>query len=257
MPAHDPASPRVGLFVTCLVDLFRPAVGNAAVGLLERAGCRVEVPPAQSCCGRPALAARDEDDLRDQARSVIETFADYDYVVAPSGSCAELIRLRYPPLFSHDPLWGPRAAALAARTFELADFLARVVDAVPAGPGLKVSVTWHDCRTREPGGESPSLRLLQSVAGLSLRQAQAAARCCEAGAGASASAAREIRATGAGLLVGADLGCLMGIAAELKRSGSAIEVRHVAELLAGALDAPPIGGTAAGRGAETNRRQTL
>jgi L-lactate dehydrogenase complex protein LldE len=110
-----PASPRVGLFATCLVDLFRPSVGFAAARLLSDAGCRVEVPP-QTCCGQPAWNAGDRADAVDLARRLIEAFEGFDVVVAPSGSCAGMIRVHYPELLKDDPAWAGRARALAART---------------------------------------------------------------------------------------------------------------------------------------------
>src|SRR5579885_462621 len=116
---------RVALFVTCLVDLFRPTVGFAAVRLLEEAGCTVEVPRAQTCCGQPAYNSGDRDDAKAIAREVMKAFAGYDYVVAPSGSCAGMIRVHYPQLFADDPVWLPRARELAGRTYELVSFLVR------------------------------------------------------------------------------------------------------------------------------------
>ena len=117
---------RVGLFVTCLVDLFRPTVGFAAVKLLEQAGCTVEVPRAQTCCGQPAYNSGDRADTRAIAARVIAAFDPYDYVVAPSGSCAGMIRAHYPTLFGDDPALQKRAQALAARTYELVSFLTDV-----------------------------------------------------------------------------------------------------------------------------------
>src|SRR6201987_2556389 len=104
-PGPDPTRtrPRVALFVTCLVDLFRPTIGFAAVKLLEQAGCTVEVPRAQVCCGQPAYNSGDRADTRAIARQVIDAFAGYDYVVAPSGSCAGMIHEHYPALFADDP----------------------------------------------------------------------------------------------------------------------------------------------------------
>src|SRR3954462_7131051 len=87
-----PSRPRVGLFVTCLVDLFRPSVGFAAVKLLEEAGCEVEVPVAQTCCGQPAYNSGDRPDAAALARQTIAAFAGYDYIVAPSGSCAGMLK---------------------------------------------------------------------------------------------------------------------------------------------------------------------
>ena len=99
-----PAPPiRVGLFVTCLVDLFRPSVGFAAVKLLEAAGCTVEVPPAQTCCGQPAYNSGDKADTRTIARQVLDAFEGFDYVVVPSGSCGGMIKRHYPELFADEP----------------------------------------------------------------------------------------------------------------------------------------------------------
>ena len=117
---------RVGLFVTCLVDLFRPTIGFAAVKLLEDAGCVVAVPRAQTCCGQPAYNSGDRADARAIAAQVIAAFEPFDYVVAPSGSCAGMIREHYPALFDDDPTMQARARALAERTYELVSFLVDV-----------------------------------------------------------------------------------------------------------------------------------
>src|SRR5438309_9609215 len=125
-PEPQPASgtPRVALLVTCLVDLFRPTVGFAAVKLLEQAGCTVEVPRAQTCCGQPAYNSGDRADAKTVARQVIAAFAGYDYVVAPSGSCAGMVKVHYPELFADEPQTLAKARELAARTYELGSFLA-------------------------------------------------------------------------------------------------------------------------------------
>src|ERR1700692_1729050 len=116
---------RVALLVTCLVDLFRPSVGFAAVKLLEQAGCTVEV-PRQTCCGQPAYNSGDRADAKAIARQVIAAFAGYDYVVAPSGSCAGMVRVHYPELFGDEPAIKAQAEELAARTYELMAFLVDV-----------------------------------------------------------------------------------------------------------------------------------
>ncbi len=119
---------RVGLFVTCLVDLFRPSVGFAAVKLLEEAGCTVEVPRLQTCCGQPAYNSGDKADAKAIARQVIDAFEGFDYVVAPSGSCAGMIRTHYPELFADEPAMSQRgAASRAKRTYELVSFLVDVL----------------------------------------------------------------------------------------------------------------------------------
>ena len=106
----DPASkPRVGLFVTCLVDIFRPSVGFAAVKLLEDSGCVVEVPAAQTCCGQPAYNSGDRADTKALAKRTIAAFEPFDYVVVPSGSCGGMIKEHYPELLADEPDWAHRA----------------------------------------------------------------------------------------------------------------------------------------------------
>src|SRR5688572_6522193 len=208
-PMPEPA--RVALLVTCLVDLFRPSVGFAAVALLERAGCTVEVPRAQTCCGQPAYNSGDRADAKAIARQVIETFAGYDYVVVPSGSCAGMVKVHYPELFADEP------------------------------------------EMRELAVKTQPRRLLASVAGLGLRELPGAEVCCGFGGTFCVKypeisdkmvtdKANDIAATGADAVLAGDLGCLLNIAGKLSRLGIPVEVRHVAEVLAGMTDAvPPIG----------------
>ncbi len=206
----DPAK-RVGLFVTCLVDLIRPSVGFAAVKLLEDAGCTVAVPP-QSCCGQPAFNSGDRRSARAIAEQVIEAFAPYDYVVAPSGSCAGMLKAHYPELFHGDPSSG----------------------------------------LRELGVRVQPRRLLGTVRGLTLTEMRDPDVCCGFGGtfcvkypdisnAIVAKKAANVAASGAGMLIAGDLGCLMNMAGKLQRDGSAIEVRHVAEVLAGMTAEPAIG----------------
>src|SRR5215469_7335261 len=117
---------RVALFVTCLVDVFRPTIGFAAVKLLEAAGCSVEIPRAQTCCGQPAYNSGGRCDAKKIALQVLDAFAGYEYVVAPSGSCAGMLRQHYPELFADDPVNLPRAQELAGRSWELVSFVVDV-----------------------------------------------------------------------------------------------------------------------------------
>src|SRR3954467_2189160 len=135
---------RVGLFVTCLVDLMRPSIGFAALNLLERAGCEVVVPKTQTCSGQPGYNSGDRKSALALARKVLAEFEDCDYVVAPSGSCAGMIRTHYPDLFRDAPEDRERAAALCAKTYELTDFLVNVahIDSVPGRH--EGAVTYHD-----------------------------------------------------------------------------------------------------------------
>ena len=244
---------RVGLFVTCLVDLFRPSVGFAAIKLLEGAGCEVEVPETQVCCGQPAYNSGDRADAKAIARQVIEAFQGFDYIVAPSGSCAGMLRKHYPMLFEDDAEMGPRARELAARSFELIGFLTDVLHVAAVHAKFDATVTYHDsCSSlREMGTADQPRGLLNSVDGLILVEAENREVCCGFGGTFSVkypdisnamvtAKTGALAQTGAEFVLGGDLGCLMNIAGKLSREGSAVRVRHVAEVLAGVTDAPPI-----------------
>jgi L-lactate dehydrogenase complex protein LldE len=250
------ASPRpsVGLFVTCLVDLFRPSVGFAALKLLEDAGCTVAVPEAQTCCGQPTYNSGDRADTKKIAKGVIAAFEPHDYVVAPSASCAGMIKKHYPALFSDDPEWGPRANALGSRTYELVSFLTDILGVNLVEARFDGAITYHDSCSglRELGIRHQPRKLLAGVEGLELRELPDADVCCGFGGtfcvkypdisnAIVESKTASIAATGAGTLLAGDLGCLMNMAGKLKREGRAIESRHVAEVLAGMADGPAIG----------------
>jgi len=244
---------RVGLFVTCLVDFFRPSIGFAAVKLLEQAGCSVEV-PRQACCGQPAFNSGDRQTSRVIAEQVIEAFQSYDYVVAPSGSCAGMLRVHYPELFHGDPNWLPRAQAFAAKTYELVSFLVDVLGVAKVDASCESTATYHDSCSglRELGVRVAPRRLLGTVAGLTIKEMRDADVCCGFGGTFCVKypaisdvivgkKAANVVATGAEMLIAGDLGCLMNMAGKLQRDGNAIEVRHVAEVLAGMTSEPAIG----------------
>ena len=250
----DP-KPRVALFVTCLVDLYRPTVGFAAIGLLEEAGCQVEVPRAQTCCGQPAYNTGDRATTRDLARGIIEAFGGYDYVVVPSGSCGGMLKHHLPHLFDDDPNLRGRADALAAKTFELVSFLTDVRGFTqPAARHPGGSVTYHDgCSgLRELGIKDQPRRLLAAV-GVSVTEMVDPEVCCGFGGTfcvkypdisvrMASDKTADIAATGAATVLAGDLGCLLNIAGRLKREGHATQARHVAEVLAGMTgQVPPIG----------------
>jgi L-lactate dehydrogenase complex protein LldE len=245
---------RVALLVTCLVDLFRPSVGFAAVALLEAAGCTVEVPRAQTCCGQPAYNSGDRDDAKRIARQVIAAFAGYDYVVAPSGSCAGMVRVHYPELFADEPAMRGAAEELAARTHELVAFLVDVRGMTEVRARWERSATYHDgCSgLRELAVKAQPRALLASVEGLRLTELPGAEVCCGFGGTFCvkypeisdkmvSDKAVEIAATGAEALLAGDLGCLLNIAGKLSRLGIRVEARHIAEVLAGMTDTPAIG----------------
>ena len=247
---------RVGLFVTCLVDLFRPSVGFAAVKLLQEAGCVVDV-PSQTCCGQPAYNSGDRATSATIAAQVIDAFARYTYVVAPSGSCAGMIKRHYPELFADDPNMLVKAQELAARTHELVSFLVDVLGVRRVEAAFDGPVTYHDgCSgLRELGVREQPRRLLGTVRGLDLVESKDTDTCCGFGGtfavkyGELSNAIVERKAasvveSGARTLVAGDLGCLLNIAGKLSRMGSDMEVRHVAEILADMTEAAPIGAPA-------------
>ena len=250
-----PATARVALLVTCLVDLFRPSVGFAAVKLLEEAGCTVEVPRAQTCCGQPAYNSGDRATTRELSRGILDAFGGYDYVVAPSGSCAGMIRQHMPHLFDDDPNTRARADALAARTHELVSFLTDVMGMERVAARYRGIVTYHDscAGLREMGVKAQPRRLLESVEGVTLTEMTEPEICCgfggtfcvkypEISTRMVADKAKDVAATGADTLLAGDLGCLLNMAGRLTRENSQMKVRHVAEVLAGMTgEVPAIG----------------
>ena len=243
---------RVGLFVTCLVDLMRPSVGFAALKLLEQAGCTVEV-PSQTCCGQPAYNSGDRANSRSLAEQVIRAFSHCDYVVAPSGSCAGMIRKHYPELFADDPNLAPKARLLAAKTHELTSFLVDVLGVKSVEAHYDGSVTYHDSCSglRELKVKNQPRTLLASVEGLTLVEMNESEVCCGFGGtfavkyGEISTAIVEKKTENIAnaqthTLLAGDLGCLMNMAGKLSREGKPIAVRHVAEVLAGMTDEPPI-----------------
>jgi L-lactate dehydrogenase complex protein LldE len=242
----DHSRPRVGLFVTCLVDSIRPNIGFAALALLEAAGCVVEVPQRQTCCGQPAYNSGADDLSVPIARQTIEAFEGFDYLVAPSGSCAGMIKTHYPELFVKDPLWRARAEGLAVKTFELMSFLVDVRGFKPQNVACKGSAAYHDTCSglRELGVKAQPRALLGHVEGLELQPLAGEETCCGFGGtfcvkyshisdAIVSEKAKNILASGADLLLGGDLGCLMNMAGKLHRDGAKTRVFHAAEVLAG------------------------
>jgi L-lactate dehydrogenase complex protein LldE len=238
---------RVGLFVTCLVDLMRPSIGFAALRLLEGAGATVVVPAAQTCCGQPAYNSGDRADAKALAAKVVAEFEDCDFLVAPSGSCSGMIRTHYADLFTDDPAMAKRVDALAAKTRELTDFLVSELR-VQSVPGrFDGAVTYHDscAGLREMGVKSQPRALLAKVAGLKIDEMAECETCCgfggtfaikfgEISTRLADNKCGHIAATGVDAVVLGDLGCMLTIEGRLRRRGDAkTRVLHVAEVLAG------------------------
>lgn len=247
--------PRVALFVTCLVDLVRPSVGFAAAELIAAAGCEVHVPTAQTCCGQPAYNSGDRPTAVALARQTIVACEDCDYVVAPSGSCAGMLRKHYPTLLAGDPAWKARAAAFAAKVHELVAFLVDVrgMTAVAGRLDAARTATYHDSCSglRELGVKAQPRALLASVGNLRLVEMADCEVCCGFGGTFAVKYAdisnamvekkcAAIAEAGTDMLLAGDMGCLMNMAGKLRRQGRPVEVRHVAEVLAGEMADPPI-----------------
>ena len=236
---------RVGLFVTCLVDLMRPRIGFAALELLEAAGCEVVVPETQTCCGQPGYNSGDRGSALALARKVVAEFADCEYLVAPSGSCAGMIRTHYPDLFRDAPEELDRVNALCARTYELADFLVNVVKLARVPAAFNARVTYHDSCSglRELGVKAQPRVLLSKVQGLTLQEMTQPEQCCGFGGTFAVKfgdisthivdrKCADIEATGADAVVLGDLGCMLNIEGRLRRRGDMkTKVLHFAEVL--------------------------
>jgi L-lactate dehydrogenase complex protein LldE len=241
---------RVGFFVTCLVDLMRPSIGFAAIKLLENGGAEVYVPPAQTCCGQPGYNSGDRAGAIALATRVVAEFESCEYLVAPSGSCTGMIKTHYADVFRGDPAMLKRASLLAAKTFELTDFLHNVLKLETPPGKFAGSVTYHDCCAglREMGVKRQPRALLGKVAGVRLTEMAECETCCgfggtfaikygEISARLADNKCRHILATGADTVVLGDLGCMLNIEGRLSRRGDAkVRVMHIAELLAGETD---------------------
>jgi L-lactate dehydrogenase complex protein LldE len=238
---------RVGLFVTCLVDLMRPSIGFAALRLLKEAGCEVVVPPAQTCCGQPGYNSGDQKAAKALALKVLNEFDGCDYIVVPSGSCAGMIRVHYPALFKDDPAVIESVNCLSARTYELADFLVNVVKLEKIPGKYSGSLTYHDscAGLREMGVQAQPRALLAKIPGVKITEMRESTTCCGFGGTFSVkfddissrmadNKCEHIAQTGAGAIVAGDLGCLLNIEGRLRRRGDLqTRVLHIAEVLAG------------------------
>ncbi|MDH3311503.1 MAG: (Fe-S)-binding protein [Gammaproteobacteria bacterium] len=238
---------RVGLFVTCLVDLMRPSIGFAALRLLETAGCEVVVPSTQTCCGQPGYNSGDEKSARVLARKLLREFEGCDYLVLPSGSCAGMIRVHYPTLFASDPDVLESIQRLSARTYELTDFLVNVLKIEKIPGRYSGSLTYHDSCSglRELGVQAQPRALLSKMPGVTLSEMTESTTCCGFGgtfavkygdisARMADKKCEHIVKSGAAAVVAGDLGCLLNIEGRLRRRGDLLtRTLHIAEVLAG------------------------
>lgn len=247
--------PKVGLFVTCLIDAMRPSAGMAAVELLEAAGCEVVVPKSQSCCGQPAWNSGDRKAAQAVAMPFLDAFDDCDYIVTPSGSCGGMLSKHLVDLFDDvdDQRLRQQALSISSKTHELTSFLVDVMGMVTPPGQTDAKIAYHDsCSSLREMKVKDQPRALLAAAGAEVVDLDQADTCCGFGgtfsvkygdiSGAMVNdKAEDVEAQTPDMLVAGDMGCLMNIAGRLSRRGSPIAVRHVAEVLAGDLSAPPIG----------------
>ncbi len=241
---------RIGLFVTCLVDSMRPKIGFATLRLLKAAGCVVFVPESQTCCGQPGYNSGDSKTAKELALKFLSEFESFDYIVIPSGSCAGMIRVHYPALFEDEPELLDRFLNIAERTFELTDFLHRIVRLEKMPGTFRGRLTYHDSCSglRELDVYKQPRALLARMPGVVLKEMVESTTCCgfggtfsvkygELSTRMSDNKCRHITETHAGAIAGGDLGCLLNIEGRLRRNGDHdTRVLHIAEILAGEED---------------------
>lgn len=236
---------KASLFVTCIADNFFPKVGESVVKILRKNGVDLDFPPEQTCCGQPAFNAGYWDEAREVAKNLIKVFERSDYVVSPSGSCVAMIKHDYPMLFAGNPVWEARIDELAEKTYEFSQFLVNVLKIEDVGARKKAKVVYHpSCHaTRLMGIKEEPLKLLHNVKDLELLELPDAEQCCGFGgtfAVKMAAVSEEmvedkvdnILKSGAEIVTGVDLGCLMNIGGRLEHQGHQVQAVHIAQLLA-------------------------
>jgi L-lactate dehydrogenase complex protein LldE len=237
--------PNVQLFITCLVDTFFPATGEAMVNVLQRCGVSVDFPFGQTCCGQPPFNAGLRADARSMAEHTIRVFENEPgEIVIPSGSCATMVRQSYLELFEGDPVWYPRAKSVASRTYEFTEYLVDVLKVTDVGARWDGKLAYHaSCHlNRHLGIDRQPRALLAAVRGAEIVELPASDDCCGFGGVFSVEHPElsaemlkrkvgNLEASGSPTLVLADTGCRMHIAGGLHRQGKPQKVLHIAEIL--------------------------
>ena len=236
---------KVTQFIQCLVDGIYPEVGEAMVAIFRKLGVNLTCPTQQTCCGQPAFNSGYLREARVAAKRFIEIFETAEAIVCPSGSCVTMVRHHYPQLFSDDATWLQRAQNVAAKTFELTEYLVDILGVDDLGAHFDGVITYHDsCHLlRNLRIKEQPRRLLRKITGTEFIEMNDSDRCCGFGGSfsfkygdISAAMAEDkvnnIIDSGAGAVVGCDMGCLMNIQGMLSRKGSSIKVMHIAQLLA-------------------------
>jgi L-lactate dehydrogenase complex protein LldE len=238
---------RVSLFATCLVDHLYPQVAHSAERLLRRLGLDVIFPDRQTCCGQLPFNDGFWPEARRIAGHHLNVFAGSDAIVAPSGSCAAMVRHFYPTLFAGDPARLAQVQAIAARTFELSEFLVRRLEVTAVGAAFEGRVTYlascHGYRELHLWDEP--LSLLRAVRGLEYVPLDGVEECCGFGGAFSMKMAElsgamletkidAVRRSGAQVVTGTDVSCLMHLEGAFCRRGLPLRTLHLAQILGGA-----------------------
>lgn len=234
---------KVSLFITCMCDILKSDVGKDTVEILERAGCEVDFPELQTCCGQPAFNSGYLQESKKAMKQMMKAFKDSEYVVGPSGSCVGMLK-EYPKIFAGDQQWEKEAESLAGKSYEITQFLVDVLGVVDVGSTFKGRVTYHpSCHmTRILGVKDAPKRLLENVKGLELIDLPLAEDCCGFGGTfavknsvISGEMVKEksahVSETGAEYLIGGDMACLMNIGGRMTREGKSVKIAHITEIL--------------------------
>ncbi len=233
-----PEAQTIALFVTCMVDQIMPEVGVATVRLLRRLGYEVAFPAAQTCCGQPFFNSGFQKEAANLARRTIEILEPYEVIVLPGGSCTTMIRLEYVHLLADEPDWLRRAKKLAAKTFELSQFLTREGAAL-RGKAAAPPITYHDsCHMCRMLGLREEPRRVLTAVGYTITEMAEPDRCCgfgglfsvrmpEVSNTMTADKLRQAQETGARTIVTADPGCLM----QMRGLAEGVAVKHLAVVL--------------------------
>ncbi|MFD1037358.1 (Fe-S)-binding protein [Virgibacillus byunsanensis] len=234
---------KVSLFVTCLGEIFYQDVAKDVVEVLERLGCEIDLPGGQICCGQPAYNSGYRKDAQKAAKQMITSFEDSEYIVAPSGSCAAMVK-EYPSLFKEDSEWQERARAVAEKTYEFTQFIVHVLGVEDVGAVYRARATYHtSCHMLRLLKETEApFKLLKNIRGLELLPLKNSYDCCGFGGTFAVKMVpiseqmvdekvRHVEESSADVLIAADSGCLMNIKGRIDRKGLPIEVKHIAQLL--------------------------
>lgn len=234
---------KVSLFATCLVDMFQGNVGKSTVELLERLGCTIDFPKAQTCCGQPAYNSGYVAASKETMKNTIRAFEQSEVVVCPSGSCAYMLK-EYVHIFHDEPIWQARAQQLADKTYELTQFIVDVLGITDVGAKLHGTATYHpSCHmTRLLKVQDAPMTLLQNIEGLEFIELPLKENCCGFGGTFSVKMGKiseqmvdekvaSIQQIGVHYLIGADAGCLMNIGGRIERQNIEVKTMHIAEVL--------------------------